>query len=175
LRPLRASGLGMGPERRKCIDYPTPYWGLRVKNSPATSRQVRQLYLRLCCKTRKLPGDTFPAKSRSDRRPSIGAVSIALPRSPVRLPSGDEVPHIFTRKSRVQPGRFLIGSAKRLLQQYPSETGHAGGWPARQVRAAKSGLSHCKGHRAGPSAVRGRNFRGRCPTRGSACIARRLV
>src|ERR1700730_17043528 len=78
---------------------------------------------RYCCKSRKLPGDNFPAKSRSDRRSSIGAVSIALPRSPVRLPSGDEVPHIFTRNSRVQPGKFLIGSAKRLLQQYrhPSE------------------------------------------------------
>ena len=27
-------------------------------------------------------------------------------------------PHIFTRKSRLQPGEFLITSAKRLLQQY---------------------------------------------------------
>src|SRR5262249_13333163 len=37
---------------------------------------------------------------------------------PVSLSSGDEVPHIFTRKSRLQPGEFLISSAKRLLQQY---------------------------------------------------------
>jgi len=36
----------------------------------------------------------------------------------VSLPSGDEVPHIFTRKSRVQPREFLISGAKRLLQQY---------------------------------------------------------
>jgi hypothetical protein len=36
----------------------------------------------------------------------------------VSLSSGDEVPHIFTRKSRLQPGEFLITSAKRLLQQY---------------------------------------------------------
>jgi hypothetical protein len=36
----------------------------------------------------------------------------------VSLSSGDEVPHIFTRKSRLQPGEFLISSAKRLLQQY---------------------------------------------------------
>jgi hypothetical protein len=35
----------------------------------------------------------------------------------VSLSSGDEVPHIFTRKSRLQPGEFLITSAKRLLQQ----------------------------------------------------------
>jgi hypothetical protein len=32
------------------------------------------------------------------------------------LSSGDEVPHIFTRKSRLQPGEFLISSAKGLLQ-----------------------------------------------------------
>jgi hypothetical protein len=34
------------------------------------------------------------------------------------LSSGDEVPHIFTRKSRLRPGEFLITSAKRVLQQY---------------------------------------------------------
>ena len=33
------------------------------------------------------------------------------------LSSGDEVPHIFTRKSRLRPKEFLITSAKRLLQQ----------------------------------------------------------
>jgi hypothetical protein len=33
------------------------------------------------------------------------------------LSSGDEVPHIFTRKSRIQPKEILITSVKRLLQQ----------------------------------------------------------
>ena len=33
------------------------------------------------------------------------------------LSSGDEVAHIFTRKSRLRPKEFLIASAKRLLQQ----------------------------------------------------------
>ena len=33
------------------------------------------------------------------------------------LSSGDELPHIFTRKSRPRPKEFLISSAKRLLQQ----------------------------------------------------------
>jgi hypothetical protein len=42
----------------------------------------------------------------------------------VSLSSGDEVPHIFTRKSRLQPGEFLISSAKRLLQQYRAQSGH---------------------------------------------------
>jgi hypothetical protein len=73
---------------------------------------------RYCCKSPKLPGDNFLAVRRSDRRPPIYVVSITLPRSPVSLSSGDEVPHIFTRKSRLQPGEFLITSAKRLLQQY---------------------------------------------------------
>src|SRR5215468_10358026 len=77
---------------------------------------------RYCCKSPKSPDDKFPAKSRSDQRPPISAASNALPRSPVSLSSGDEVPHIFTRKSRLQPGEFLITSAKRLLQQYRHET-----------------------------------------------------
>jgi hypothetical protein len=76
---------------------------------------------RYCCKSRKSPGDNFPAKGRHNRRPSISVLSIALPRSPVSLPSGDEVPHIFTRKSRLQPREFLISGAKRLLQQYRPE------------------------------------------------------
>jgi len=36
----------------------------------------------------------------------------------VSLSSGDEVPHIFTRNSRLQPGEFLVTTAKGLLQQY---------------------------------------------------------
>src|SRR6516165_4658167 len=71
---------------------------------------------RYCCKSPKSPDDNFPAKRRSDQRPPISAASNALPRSPVSLSSGDEVPHIFTRKSRLQPGEFLIPSGERLLQ-----------------------------------------------------------
>src|SRR5262245_5448222 len=47
-------------------------------------------------KVRKSPDDNFPAKRRSDHRPPISAASNALPRSPVSLSSGDEVPHVFT-------------------------------------------------------------------------------
>jgi hypothetical protein len=94
-----------------------------------------------CCKSPKLPGDNFPAVRRSDRRPPICVVSITLPRSPVSLSSGDEVPHIFTRKSRLQPGEFLITSAKRLLQQYLPTTVVCGATRSprrrgREVRAA---------------------------------------
>jgi hypothetical protein len=35
-----------------------------------------------------------------------------------KFSSGDEVPHIFTRKSRVQPKEILTTSEKGLLQQY---------------------------------------------------------
>src|SRR5262245_21643324 len=75
-------------------------------------------YGRYCCKSTKLGGDNFPAVMRSDRRAAIFVDSTALARSLTRLSSGDEVPHIFTRKSRVQPGEFLVTSGKRLLQQY---------------------------------------------------------
>jgi hypothetical protein len=73
---------------------------------------------RYCCKSPKLPGDNFPAIRRSDRGPAIFVASIRLPRTTVSFSSDDEAPHIFTRKSRLQPGEFLIISAKRLLQQY---------------------------------------------------------
>jgi hypothetical protein len=86
--------------------------------------QARSVLDGLCCKSPKLLGDNFPAIRRSDRRPTIFVDSITLPRSPVSLSSGDEVPHIFTRKSRLQPGKILITSAKRLLQQNRMQSGH---------------------------------------------------
>src|ERR1700719_4656599 len=80
-------------------------------------RSVSAALCRYCCKSPKLPGANFSAVKKSDRRPPVDVASIALPRSPASLSSGDEVPHIFTRKSRVQPKEILIASAKRLLQQ----------------------------------------------------------
>src|SRR4029077_18388291 len=74
-------------------------------------------YGRYCCKSPKLPGAIFSAVKKPDRRPPVDVASITLPRSPASLPSGDEGPHIFTRKSRAQPKEILIASAKRLLQQ----------------------------------------------------------
>src|ERR1700738_645860 len=59
----------------------------------------------------------FLAVKNPHRRPPVDVTSITFPRSPASFPSGDEVPHIFTRKSRVQPKEILITSAKRLLQQ----------------------------------------------------------
>jgi len=73
---------------------------------------------RLCCKSRKLQGSEFFAKTQSGKRPPIRMASFALPKSPMSLTRGDEVPHVLTRKSRLQPAEFLIISAKRLLQHY---------------------------------------------------------
>src|ERR1700686_3151885 len=72
---------------------------------------------RYCCKSPKLPGANFLAVKKSDRRTPIDVASITLPRSPSSISSGNEVPHLSTRKSRVQPKEILITSAKRLLQQ----------------------------------------------------------
>src|SRR5262245_57376173 len=77
---------------------------------------------RYCCKSPKLPGVNFPAVKKSDRRPPIDVASITLPGSPASFSSDDEVPHIFTWKSPVQPKEILIASAKRLLQQNRHET-----------------------------------------------------
>jgi hypothetical protein len=48
----------------------------------------------------------------------------SLPKSPVSSSLGDEVPHIFIRKTHLQPSKFLISSGKRLLQQNRERTGH---------------------------------------------------
>src|SRR5262245_38766630 len=81
------------------------------------AQQRNDAQCRYCCKSPKLPGVNFPAVKKSDRRPPIDVASITLPGSPASCSSDDEVPHIFTWKSPVQPKEILIASAKRLLQQ----------------------------------------------------------
>jgi hypothetical protein len=122
LRSVSVSRLGQAKKKRRAMlpadfgrgalsngrPYSVPAFFAAVHMSPCG---------RFCCKSRKLPGDNFPAITRTNRRPPLCVASITLPRSPVSLSSGDEIPHIFTRKSRLQPGEFLITSAKRLLQQ----------------------------------------------------------
>ena len=71
---------------------------------------------RLCCKSLKTPGDKFPARSRNKPRSLIDVASGSLPKSPVSLSPGDEAPHMFTRKPRLQLEKFAINGAKRLLQ-----------------------------------------------------------
>src|SRR5262245_7216579 len=88
-----------------------------VQSDRIAARQRNDAMCRYCCKSPKLPGANFPAVKKSDRRPSIDVASIALPGSPASFSSDDEVPHIFTWKSSVEPKEILIASAKRLLQQ----------------------------------------------------------
>jgi hypothetical protein len=67
-----------------------------------------------------LPGAKFPAvKNPIDDRRLIWPQSRYRGRQGV-LSSDNEVPHIFTRKSRVQPKEILISNAKRLFQQHRS-------------------------------------------------------
>jgi len=42
----------------------------------------------------------------------------------MNLAQGDEIPQIITRITRQRPAEFLTTCAKRLLQQYPPESGH---------------------------------------------------
>src|SRR5215510_2801420 len=88
--------------------------------SPRTadmSEPRRRFRADIVAKVRNCPALIFPAVKRSDRRPPIDVASITLPGSPASFSSDDEVPHIFTWKSPVQPKEILIASAKRLLQQ----------------------------------------------------------
>ena len=98
---------------------------------------------RYCCKSPKLPDANFPAVKKSNRPPPIDVASITQPRSPASLSSDNEVPHIFTRKSRVQPKENLITSAKRLLQQYLPGADSCGATRWRSVIGAGIRTEHC--------------------------------
>jgi hypothetical protein len=49
---------------------------------------------------------------------------------------GNEVPHIFTRYSRVQPKEILIMSAERLFQQHRSNASHRHARDGRRMSAS---------------------------------------
>src|SRR6476660_6222499 len=57
----------------------------------------------------------------------IRIASVALPKSPMNLAQGDEVPQIITRRTRQRPPEFLTPPAKRLLQHNPFGNGHRRG------------------------------------------------
>ena len=75
---------------------------------------------RLCCKSLKTPGDKFPARSRNKPRSLIDVASGSLPKSPVSLSPGDEVPRMFTRKPRLQLEKFAITVQKLATQSATS-------------------------------------------------------
>jgi hypothetical protein len=94
-------------------------------------------YLRLCCKSRKLQGHEFFAKTRNGKQSPIRTGAIALSKSPVSSTLGDEVPHIFTRKLRLRPLEFLIFGAKRLLQHNHPKIRHRSLQLGRRLSANK--------------------------------------
>src|SRR5262249_1163095 len=82
---------------------------------------------RYCCKSPKLPGDNFPAIRRSGRRPPICVVSITLPRSPVSLSSGDEVPIDMVHAGKIDAyaaprvvARLATGSVRQAQLKCPN-------------------------------------------------------
>ena len=111
---LYAQGDSGGTE----VDIP-PLWDLvryTPKGGQTRRRSVCPLRADCVAKVEKLQGSDFFAKTRNGKQSTICIISIALPKSPVSFARGDEVPHIFTRKPRLQPAEFLITGAKRLLQ-----------------------------------------------------------
>ena len=56
-------------------------------------RLLTAAFGRLCCKSRKLQGSKFFAKTQSGRQSLICITSFALAKSPMSLTQGDEVPH----------------------------------------------------------------------------------
>jgi hypothetical protein len=93
------------------------YWS-NSRQSSILAGDWLSAFDRYCCKSPKLTGDNFLARRRSESRLLIEMAPGLLPKSPVSLSPGDEVPHMFTRKPRLRLGKIVISSAKRLLQHY---------------------------------------------------------
>src|ERR1700738_5638121 len=70
---------------------------------------------RYCCKSLKTPGDKFPSRRPNKPRSLIDVASGSLPRSPVSLSLGDEVPHMFTRKPHLRLEKFAMTCIKRFF------------------------------------------------------------
>ena len=68
---------------------------------------------RLCCKSLKTPGDKFPARSRNKPRSLIDVASGSLPKSPVSLSPGDEVPPTCLLESRVYSSKNLRSTVQK--------------------------------------------------------------
>ena len=91
---------------------------LSGKIKPGSTDRMTSAGYMIVLQKSKVAGYEFVAKIRSRKQSPICTTSVVLPKSPVSLAWGDEVPHILTRKSCLQAAEFLITSAKRLLQHY---------------------------------------------------------
>jgi hypothetical protein len=72
---------------------------------------------RYCCKSLKLFGTNLFVRKQKLLRSPINMAPNSFLKSPVSLSPGNEVPHIFTQKSRQQPRKISVSSGKGLLQQ----------------------------------------------------------
>ena len=66
----------------------------------------------------KMPGGQFPANRPKEPKSQWDMASRPLPKSPVSSSPYDVVPQIIIRSPHVGSGKFAIGDAKSLLQQY---------------------------------------------------------
>src|ERR1700737_4125044 len=73
---------------------------------------------RYCCKSPKIPGDDFFERNEAELSSPINMAPRPLAKPPVSFSLGDEVPHIFIRKSHQRPRKILISGGKRLFQQH---------------------------------------------------------
>jgi hypothetical protein len=90
---------------------------------------------RYCCKSPILFGTDFFVRKQKLLRSPINRAPNSFPGSPVSLSPGNEVPHIFTQKSRQQPRKILVSSGRALLQQNR---------PVCEIsRTCKKGAGHC--------------------------------
>jgi hypothetical protein len=72
---------------------------------------------RYCCKSPKTPSVKFFERNEAHYDSLTNMAPRPLAKPPVSLSRGDEVPHIFIRKSHQRARKILIRSGKRLLQQ----------------------------------------------------------
>ena len=80
---------------------------------------------RLCCKSLKTPGDKFPARSRNKPRSLIDVASGSLPKSPVSLSAGDEVPpHVYS-KAASTARNICDERCKKTFATQSATSGHA--------------------------------------------------
>jgi hypothetical protein len=89
----------------------------------------------MCCKTQELLSDSFPAVTGSNRRSRICVGRNRVTEVAREFVVGRWVPHIFTRKSRLRPGKFFINGC---------ETGRPAGGATDQIR---NGDQHENGER----------------------------
>ena len=112
-RRHQANAVDMGQKRTLCAWIDVCF---TPKSGQTRRRSACPLSADCVAKVESCRASDFFAKTRNGKQSPIRITSIALPKSPVSFARGDEVPHIFTRKPRLQPAEFLITGAKRLLQ-----------------------------------------------------------